>query len=46
MCDDRFFIDNNTECKELVHIAEFVNPERGNWLKIDMNELAKNHDND
>ena len=46
MCDDRFFIDNNTECKELVHIAEFVNPERGNWLKIDMNELAKNHDTD
>ena len=46
MCDDRFFIDNNTECKELVHIAEFVNPERGNWLKIDMNDLAKNHDND
>lgn len=41
MCDDRFFIDNNTECCELVHLAEFVNPERGNWLKLDMKNLDR-----
>ena len=42
MCDNRFFIDNNTECHELVHLAEFVNPERGNWLKLDMKNLNRN----
>ena len=41
MCDDRFFIDNNTECGDLVHKAEFVNPERGNWLKLDLSKLNK-----
>jgi len=39
MCDDRFFIDNNTECEELAHLAEFVTPERGNWLKLDVQHL-------
>lgn len=39
MCDDRFFIDNNTECGALVHEAEFVNPERGNWLRLDLRKL-------
>ncbi len=41
MCDDRFFIDNNTECGDLVHEAEFVNPERGNWLKLDLSKVRK-----
>lgn len=41
MCDDRFFIDNNTECGALVHEAEFVNPARGNWLKLDLKKLEK-----
>lgn len=39
MCDDRFFIDNNTECGKLAHKAEFVNPIRGNWLKLDVKHL-------
>ena len=38
-CDDRFFIDDNTECKELVHVAEAVNEKRGNWLKLSANKL-------
>lgn len=42
MCDDRFFIDNNTECGELAHLSEFVDPARGNWLKLDMKHLKKN----
>ena len=41
MCDDRFFIDNNTECGELAHLSEFVDPARGNWVKVDMNHLKK-----
>ena len=41
MCDDRFFIDNNTECGELAHLSEFVNPVRGNWLKLDIKHLKK-----
>lgn len=40
ICDNRFFIDNNTECGKLAHRAEFINPVRGNWLKISMKELA------
>ena len=24
MCDERFFIENNTECGELVHLAKFI----------------------
>ncbi len=44
MCDDRFFIDNNTECGDLVHEAEFVNPARGNWLKLDLSKLDKKED--
>lgn len=39
MCDDRFFIDNNTECNELAHLSEFVDPARGNWLKLDVKHL-------
>ena len=34
-CDDRFFLDNNTACKELSHKAQFVEPTRGNWIQID-----------
>ncbi len=41
LCDDRFYIDNNTECQELVHLAEFVNPERGNWLKLNISDLNR-----
>ena len=44
MCDERFFIDNNTECNELAHLAEFVNPERGNWLQLDVRHLKKSDD--
>ena len=39
MCDDRFNIDNNTECRDSVHLAEFVAPTRGNWLKLDLNKI-------
>ncbi len=41
ICDDRFYIDNNTECQELVHLAEFVSPERGNWLKLNISDLTR-----
>ena len=41
MCDKRFFIENNTECGKLAHSAEFINPLRGNWLKVYMKHLAK-----
>jgi len=41
MCDKRFFIENNTECGRLAHLADFVNPLRGNWLKLSIKHLAK-----
>jgi len=41
MCDKRFFIDNNTECGKLAHLAEFVNPLRGNWLKLSIKHLIR-----
>lgn len=44
MCDDRFFIDDNTECKELAHLSEFVDPIRGNWLKLDVKHLKDSND--
>jgi hypothetical protein len=48
ICDDRFYIDNNTECGELVHLADFVSQDRGNWLKLDISALkkAKQHEKD
>ncbi len=39
MCDDRFFIDNNTECGKLAHKVEYVNPIRGNWIKLNVANL-------
>ena len=41
ICDKRFFIENNTECGKLAHLAEFVNPTRGNWLKVPIKHLAR-----
>ena len=41
MCDKRFFIENNTECGKLAHLAEFINPIRGNWLKVSLKHLAR-----
>lgn len=43
MCDERFFIDNNTECREFVHLAEPISADRGNWLKLDMKNLKPNN---
>lgn len=39
LCDERFAIDNNAECGELVHMAKFVGPHRSNWLKLNINDL-------
>ena len=41
MCDKRFFIENNTECGRLAHLADFIHPLRGNWLKLSIKHLAK-----
>ena len=38
-CDDRFFLEDNTACKKLAHEAEFISPERGNWIEIDVENL-------
>ena len=38
-CDDRFFIDDNTACKKLGHIAQQISPIRGNWIKINVKDL-------
>jgi len=43
ICDKGFYIDNNAECKGLVHLAQRV-PNRSNWLKItakDLQQVAK-----
>ncbi|MCR4881037.1 MAG: hypothetical protein K6A44_03700 [bacterium] len=34
ICDKRFFIDDNTACKKLAHMADYVAPGRGNWLQV------------
>lgn len=39
LCDERFAIDNNAECGELVHMAKFVGPHRSNWLKLNIRDL-------
>lgn len=41
LCEDKFFIDNNTECKQLAHLAKFVGPFRKNWVRISMDNLKK-----
>lgn len=38
-CDDRFFIDDNTACRKLGHIAQHVSPERGNWIKVNVKDV-------
>lgn len=38
-CDDRFFIDDNTACKKLGHIATPVSSQRGNWYKFNISDL-------
>ena len=40
-CDSRFFIDNNTECGELVHLAKFVGETRRNWLRLSIDDLKR-----
>lgn len=40
-CDNRFFIDNNTECGELVHLARFVGDKRRNWLRLNISDLQR-----
>ena len=40
-CEDKFFIDNNTECGQLAHLAKFVGPFRKNWLRISIDNLKK-----
>ena len=42
ICDRRFYIDNNTECKKLVHLAEFVGDHRSNWLRVNTKHLKEN----
>ena len=39
ICDNRFFFDDNTACKKLAHIADYVTPERGNWLKVPVSKF-------
>lgn len=41
LCDERFFIENNTECGELVHLARFIGNKRFNWLKLDVESLRQ-----
>lgn len=41
ICEDGFFIDNNTECGELIHLARFVGPFRRNWLKLSIKDFEK-----
>lgn len=41
MCDERFFIENNTECGELVHLAKFIGNKRFNWLKLDLDAIKQ-----
>ncbi len=41
-CDERFAIDDNTECKKFAHKVEFVSPERGNWIKLKIADLEDN----
>lgn len=43
MCDERFFLDDNTACKKLAHKTKFVSPERGNWVKINVKDLQDNN---
>ena len=40
-CDDRFALNDNTACKKLAHEAEFISPERGNWLEISTKYLKE-----
>ena len=39
ICDERFFLEDNTACKKLAHVAEFVAPNRGNWVKVNISDL-------
>ena len=39
-CDQRFNIDNNTECGALVHKAKFIGNTRSNWLKVSIKDMA------
>lgn len=38
-CDSRFDLKDNTACEDLAHKAELVSPERGNWVKVNINDL-------
>jgi len=44
ICDERFFLDDNTACGQLAHKAEFVAPNRGNWVKLSLNSLKDKSD--
>jgi len=44
-CDERFALDDNTACKKLAHEAEFISPERGNWIEIDVKHFTDNSEN-
>ena len=41
-CNDKFSIQNNTECGNLVHEAKFVGNTRRNWLKLSTETLKQN----
>lgn len=38
-CDKRFDLKDNTACQDLAHKAELVSPERGNWVKVSVEDL-------
>lgn len=40
-CDNNFHIENNTDCGNLIHKAEFTGAKRFNWLKINTKYLKK-----
>ena len=41
ICDDRFFIDDNTACRQLAHKINFIAPHRSNWITISVDDLKK-----
>lgn len=41
ICDERFFLEDNTACRRLAHEAQFVTPNRGNWVKISVDSLKE-----
>jgi len=46
ICDERFFLEDNTACRKFAHEAKFVTPNRGNWVKVNIESLKEPMDGD